>query len=237
MRGLRRRDVLGDSIAQPEQVDPREQALAASEQDGRDREVHLVHEARLQVLPDRGDAAAEPYVVILGHVAGTCERFADASGDEVKRGAAVHRDGWSRVLREHEDGRVVRRAVAPPPLPRLIWPRATDRPEHIPPEYPGADTRESALGEVVVDARRTASGAVDPLKGARREEPVVERHAADAQRILEILVRSRTEAVERDAEAIDAELSHHEPFTCDVSFTYENRYVAAVPRVPRFRMP
>jgi hypothetical protein len=34
MRGLRRRDVFGDSIAQPEQVDPGEQALAGSEQDG-----------------------------------------------------------------------------------------------------------------------------------------------------------------------------------------------------------
>ena len=77
MRGLRRHDVLGDAIAQPEQVDPGEQALAGSEQDGRDGEVHLVHEARLQVLPDRGDAAAEPHVVILGYVAGTGERFAD----------------------------------------------------------------------------------------------------------------------------------------------------------------
>ncbi len=66
MRGLRRRDVFGDSIAQPEQVDPREQALAGSEQDGRDGKVHLVHEARLQVLPDRGDAAAKPHVVTLG---------------------------------------------------------------------------------------------------------------------------------------------------------------------------
>jgi hypothetical protein len=161
VRGLRPRDVLGDSIAQPEQVDPREQTLASSEQDGRDGEVQLVHEARLQVLPDRGDAAAEPHVLILGYVAGTCERFADASGDEVKRGAAAHRDGWSRMVREHEDGRVVRRVLAPPPLPRLIWPSATNRPEHIPPEYRGADASESARGEVVVDARRTPSRTVD----------------------------------------------------------------------------
>jgi hypothetical protein len=203
--------VFGDSIAQPEQVDPGEQALAGSEQDRRNGEVHLVHQARLQVLPDRSDAAAEPHVLILGCVAGTRERFADAFGDEVKRGAAIHRDGWSRMVCEHEDGRVVWRGVAPPPHPRLIRPRATNRPEHIPPEYPGADACESARDEVVVDARRTAPGAVDLLKGARGEQPVVKRHAADAQRVPEILVGSRPEAVERNAEATDAELSITNP--------------------------
>ena len=58
MRGLRRRDVFGDSIAQPEQVDPREQALAGSEQDRRDGEVHLVHEARDQAASERIAEAA-----------------------------------------------------------------------------------------------------------------------------------------------------------------------------------
>jgi hypothetical protein len=40
-----------------------------------------------------------------------------------------------------------------------------DRPEHIPPEYPGADTRESALGEQKLDrprmSLRLVAGAVE----------------------------------------------------------------------------
>jgi hypothetical protein len=200
-----------DAVAQPDQVDPRQQALAGSEQGGRDGEVDLVHEPRLQVLPDGCDTTAEPHIVILGRFAGACERFADAPSDEMKRRAAVHRERGSRMMREHEDGLVVRRVVSPPPLPPFIRPRATNRPEHVPSEYPGADARKSACGEVVVDPRAPPSSAVDLLKRARGEEPVVERHAADAKRVLEILVRSRAEAVERNTETADAELSHHEP--------------------------
>jgi hypothetical protein len=51
----------------------------------------------------------------------------------------------------------------------------------------------------------------------RGERPVVERHAADAKGVLEILVRSGAEPVKRNAEIADAELSHHKPPTCAAS--------------------
>jgi hypothetical protein len=70
-------------------VDSREQALARPEQDGRDGEVHLINEARLQVLPDRRHTAAESHVLTPGGVAGALQRFVDAADDEVKRGAAL----------------------------------------------------------------------------------------------------------------------------------------------------
>src|SRR5207302_281870 len=39
---------------------------------------------------------------------------------------------------------------------------------------------------------------------ARRVNPFVQRHAADTERILQILIRTRAEAVEGNAEAVDA---------------------------------
>lgn len=51
------------------------------------------------------------------------------------------------------------------------------------------------------------------LKRARGDEPVVQRKAADSERGVETLVAARTEAVERDREAVDSELGHdHGPF-------------------------
>jgi hypothetical protein len=58
----------------------------------------LVHEPRFQVLPDRGDAAAEPHVLTLGCITGACERFVDASGDTVKCRAAIPRQRGSLMV-------------------------------------------------------------------------------------------------------------------------------------------
>jgi hypothetical protein len=44
----------------------------------------------------------------------------DAIGDEVKDGAAFHDEGRAGMMREDEDGRVVRRVSAPPALPGVV---------------------------------------------------------------------------------------------------------------------
>src|SRR6185369_15663371 len=56
---LLRGNVLCHLIAERAKVDAGEERLAAAEQDGRDRDMHLVDQPRLQILADGGDAAAE----------------------------------------------------------------------------------------------------------------------------------------------------------------------------------
>src|ERR1700738_1948116 len=96
--------------------------FAAAEQNGRDRKVHLVDEAPLQILPDRRDTAADPHVAASLRRARTLERSLDALGDEVERGAALHRDGGARMVCQHEDRTVIRRGGGPPPPPPLLPP-------------------------------------------------------------------------------------------------------------------
>src|SRR5882762_4102705 len=124
--------------------------FAAAEQNRRDRKVHLVDEARLQILPDRRDTAADPHVAAIRRFARTLERHVDALGDKVKRGAALHRDGGARMVRQHEYRAVIRWAVAPPALPALVRPRAAHRPEHVAAEYPCADIGEAARREIII---------------------------------------------------------------------------------------
>src|SRR5260370_33601679 len=66
----------------------------------------------------------------------------NAIGDEVETGAAVHRDRCPGMVGEHEDGSVVRRAVAPPTLPGVGGPGALDRPKLFAAHDPSAVVRE-----------------------------------------------------------------------------------------------
>src|SRR5262249_29161032 len=175
-------------VAERYRVEAAEQMLARAEQHGTDRQVHLVDQASFEVLTNRRDAAAEPDVLAVGSLAGPIERFADAARNEVKGGSAVHRNRLSRVVSQHEHRRVVRGIVPPPAAPALVGPRSANRAEHVAAEDPRADVRESLRGEVVVDARRAAALAVRLLKGSRRNEPLVQRFAADAEWVLESLV-------------------------------------------------
>src|SRR5712671_2391745 len=75
-----------------------EEPLTAAEQDGHDRQVHLVHEAGPQVLLDRGCATAEPDVPAVGSFERSIKGRFDALGDEVERRPALHGDRCPRVM-------------------------------------------------------------------------------------------------------------------------------------------
>src|SRR5438309_478712 len=87
-------------------------------------------------------------------------------------------------------------------------PRAPDRAEHVAPENPGTDSGKALLGNPVVDPRLSAVKALHLPPHARGEEPLHQLRAPDAERILEILVRPGTVAVDGDREALDAEFRH-----------------------------
>jgi hypothetical protein len=191
--------------------------------------VDLVDETRAQVLLDRVRPAADAHVPSAGGLACPLERLVDAAGDEMERRAALHLEGRARVMGQHEHRHVVRRVLAPPALPAHVGPRPAYRPEHVPAEDPRADELEAARGEVVVEPRRAALLAEhDALERARRERPLVQVGAAHAERVFEVLARTRPVAVGRDGEAL-----HANPCHSLASIRIEAGRRAAAPRNPR----
>ena len=100
------------------------------------------------------------------------------------------------MVGEDEDGSVVRRVVAPPPLPSVVGPMATNRPKHVPTENPRSDIGEPACRKVVIDASRAAVTSVYLLKRSGGEGPLVQRHAADTERVGEVLMGASAVAIE-----------------------------------------
>ena len=100
------------------------------------------------------------------------------------------------MIGEHEDGRVIRRLVSPPAFPAVVRPRAPDGTKHVTPENPGTDPGAAVRSNIVVYARLAIFIAVHVLPGARVEEPVKQGEAADSERILKILARPGTVAVD-----------------------------------------
>src|SRR5262245_17272018 len=107
--------------------------LAGAENHGRDREMDLVHEACLQILANRRDPAPEPDVLPARGRPRLIQNAMTPAGDEAKLRSAGHAERRASVMGEHEDGRVIGRALSPPASPGLVGPWSADRPEHVPP--------------------------------------------------------------------------------------------------------
>jgi hypothetical protein len=209
--GVRGGNVFGAVIAELWQIDAGEKILASAEEDRGNCEMHLVHEPRLKILADGGGASGNVDVLALGSVDGSFECSADAIGDEVKRSAAVHGDRFARVVGEHEDGSVKRRVVAPPAFPEVVGPASADWPEHIAADDPSSQVTEAARGEVVVGASCAAFGSMLLPQRPSCDHPFVQRSAANAKRVVEILIGTGAKAVEGNREVADAEFGHGLP--------------------------
>src|SRR2546423_12216402 len=137
------RDVLRAFIAQGAHVDVVQEMLAETEQDGPDGEMQLVDQGGAEILADSGDAAAEADVA--GARCSPCllQRGVDTFRDEAKLRSSVHPEWRPRMMRQHEDGRVVWRLVAPPAPPPFVRPRAPGRTEHFSPPKPLPPSREA----------------------------------------------------------------------------------------------
>src|SRR3569623_815045 len=116
----------------------------------------LIDAALTKILLDRIRHPADPHVASAGRLAGTIESLANASRDEVKRGAAFHLDRWASVMGQDEDWNMIRWIVPPPAFPFHVRPGSTNGYEHIPPKYPGPDILKAARGEVIVYPGRAA---------------------------------------------------------------------------------
>src|SRR5262245_21295109 len=111
-------------------------------------------------------------------------------------------------MREHEDGVVIGRVVAPPTFPVTTPPLAADGPEHVAAHHVGADAVLSSYEEAVVDTGVAALLADHGAAVARLEDPLVQLLGTATERLLDTLVGARAVAVERDAEVVDAQLRH-----------------------------
>src|SRR5690349_8128235 len=112
----------------------------------------------------------------------------EALRHEMESRAAVHLDRVAGVVGEHVHRSVVGRLVAPPATP-ILAPLAPNGAEHV----SAHDICTPALEQI---AARALVSLVSGL--ARVEMPIVQRQAADAERVLPTLVGTRDEAVERD---------------------------------------
>src|SRR5208337_4731055 len=114
--------------------------------------MELVNQGRAQILPDSGYAAAEADVAAARCSGRLFQGGVDAFGDKEKLRTSRHPKRRPRVMRQHEDGRVIRRLVAPPALPTVVRPRAPDRTEHVAPKNPGTDSGKALFRNCVIDS-------------------------------------------------------------------------------------
>src|SRR5256714_10046625 len=101
------RDVLRAFIAQGAHVDVVQEMLAGTEQDGPDGEMQLVDQGGAEILADSGDAAAEADVA--GAPCRPCllQRGVDTFRSRLFMGKGLPMPWRPRMMRQHEDGRVV----------------------------------------------------------------------------------------------------------------------------------
>src|SRR5712692_9991713 len=147
------RNVLRAFIAQGAHIDVVQEMLPGTEQDRSDGEMQLVNQAGAQIPPNSGYAATEADVAAARGSARLLQSGVNAFGDKAKLRTSRHPERRPRVMRQHEDGRVIRRPVAPPALPTVVRPRTSDRTEHVAPENPGTDSRKALLRNSVIDPR------------------------------------------------------------------------------------
>jgi hypothetical protein len=175
------------------------------------RQVHFVDTSCDQILTNYGHAAADSHFLALRRLFRFLQSRLQSISDEVERGTAFHREGRPRVMREHKHGRMVRRIVAPPPFPGIVFPRTPNRPEHIPAQDPGADILERQSGKIVVDARSPAALTVHLLKYLGVKKPVVELSPADSERILQVLPGPSPKPIDRNRKRTDFNVAHRNP--------------------------
>src|SRR4030095_14621910 len=134
--------------------------------------MHLVNQGDAQILPNSGDTPTKSDVAALRRGHRLLQGGMNAFGDKAKLRTSRHPKRRPRVMRQHEDGRVIRRFVAPPTLPAVVRPRPSDRTKHIASKNPGTDSGKTLLRYSVVDARFAVVITVHPPPDARVEEPL-----------------------------------------------------------------
>src|SRR2546426_12442832 len=91
--------------------------------------MQLVNQGGAQILPNSGYAATEADVAAARCSARLLQSGVNAFGGKAKLRTSRHPKRRPRVMRQHEDGRVIRRLFPPPAPPAVVRPPAPGRTE------------------------------------------------------------------------------------------------------------
>lgn len=188
--------------------------------------MQLIYQAGAEVCSNCCDSASQPHVHAFGHGLRTLPCGLDSFCDEMERRTAFHGERCSGMMRQHEHIAMVRRIFAPPPFPIVVGPWAAEGTEHVPSYDPGSNILKTSSGEVIVNSssaslvterllgyilesnRAARLASVHFLECASLEEPFHKPLAADAQRVIDALIRACAVAIQRYAEALNPQFLH-----------------------------
>src|SRR6185312_16167882 len=216
MRGVFGRLVFGDTVAKRREVNSGEHRFASSKQDRRKCEVQFVDQSGTKILAHRFDAAADLHITTLGGDLRLFQGRLDSVSHEEEGGATFHLDRIPRIVGQYEGRRVVGRILTPPTLPVFVRPGSTHRAEHVAAEDEGAEPIHGPARIIIIDAARAAALADHCLEEARADEPGVQVLPALAERIVETLVNSCSETVERNRKRSNTQFRHNAPSDCEL---------------------
>ena len=183
----------------------------------------VVNESRVQELLDRGNAPTDPNVFSICGRGSALQGGLNAFGNEMERSLPGHRDRRSCMVGQHEHRSMERWIIAPPALPGFVRPGPSHRPKHVAADDPCSNIVETTSSEIIVNARCPALVPKHALEGASREHPIVQRHAANTKRVLKVLTRTSTVAVNGNPKRVDSELSHERDPNLRVPVVWQER--------------
>jgi hypothetical protein len=113
------------------EIDSREQMFAFSQENRRQRQMHLVNVACEQILAKSRDATPDVDILTLSSPFRQPQCGVRSICDEVECGATCHLERSACVMCEYENRRMVWRGVPPPTFPGIVWPWPAHWPKHI----------------------------------------------------------------------------------------------------------
>ena len=84
--------------------------------------MQFIDQARLQILPDCRRPASDANVLAMSSLASAFKRNVNPLSNEMKGRATFHDQWRTRMMREHENLRMINRVLTPPASPALITP-------------------------------------------------------------------------------------------------------------------
>jgi len=159
--------------------------------------VHLIDQSLAKKLLDDIDTPTKANVLATRRLAGLSKRRGNSVRYEAEGCSTFHHKRSTRMVCQNEDRALVHRLLAPPTPPTLIRPGSANGTEHVSTKNPCADIPEASSSEVIIDGARRSPIATKHrlLKRASGHGPSVKQRATDSERIVDVLVRTGTEAV------------------------------------------
>src|SRR6185437_15033243 len=112
------------------QVQLAKEMLSSTKQDRRNGQMHFVDQTQGKVLANHGSSTADPDVFSVCRIPRSRQSRLGAIGNKMEYRVPFHRKVGPWVMREHKDGRMVWRIVAPPAFPEIVLPWTANGSKH-----------------------------------------------------------------------------------------------------------